>query len=152
MVRYARARLKPSSSTTVIIRTSPIARRTAKAVSNMISMTDLRYDTSQYPGGTFYDNYAHAKALVGTSPIIRVSLVLDAGWDGDQRLTLTSATVATEHSPTRSRRSRQPRRPRSARRVQAIIGITKVSTSPTGDVNEPDDDPAAGQQRHLPDR
>src|SRR5262249_26159665 len=30
---------------------------------NMINMADLRYDTTQY-GGTFYDTYANAKALM----------------------------------------------------------------------------------------
>lgn len=60
---------------------------------NLISLTDLRYDTSQV-GGTFYDDYAGALALVGNMPIIRASLVLDAGWAGDQRLAAgTTATV-----------------------------------------------------------
>lgn len=52
---------------------------------NLISLTDLRYDTSQV-GGTFYDDYAGALALVGDTPIVRASLVLDGGWGGDQRL------------------------------------------------------------------
>ena len=64
---------------------------------NMVGLSDLRYDTSQYSGGTFYDTYAHAQALVGTSPIIRVSLVIDSGWqnapNGDQRLTVSNTTV-----------------------------------------------------------
>jgi hypothetical protein len=60
---------------------------------NMIGLSDLRYDTSQYVGGTFYDTYAHAQTLIGTTPIVRASLVLDGGWAGDQGLTLTSATV-----------------------------------------------------------
>ena len=63
---------------------------------NMIGLQDLRYDTSQYTGGTFYDTYAHALELMGNLPITRVSLMLDGGWGGDQRLTLTSAKVATE--------------------------------------------------------
>jgi hypothetical protein len=60
---------------------------------NLVGLTDLRYDTSQYAGGTFYDTYDHALAILGTTPIIRASLVLDSGWGGDQRLTLGSATV-----------------------------------------------------------
>jgi hypothetical protein len=59
---------------------------------NLIALSDLRYDTSQV-GGTFYDNYAGALALVGDAPIIRASVVLDAGWAGDQVVNLTSATV-----------------------------------------------------------
>jgi hypothetical protein len=50
----------------------------------MIGRQELRYDTSQIPGGTFYDSYAHAQTLVGEMPIVRVSLVLDGGWAGDQ--------------------------------------------------------------------
>jgi hypothetical protein len=60
---------------------------------NMIGLSDLRYDTSQYVGGTFYDSYAGAQALVGTTPVIRVSLVIDSGWAGDQRLDVSNTTV-----------------------------------------------------------
>jgi hypothetical protein len=64
---------------------------------NMIGQPDLRYDTSQYPGGTFYDSYAHAQALVGTTLVTRASLVIDSGWqdapNGDQRLTISNTTV-----------------------------------------------------------
>jgi hypothetical protein len=60
---------------------------------NMIGLGDLRYDTSQIVGGTFYDSYAHAQALVGTRQVIRASLVLDSGWAGDQRMTISNTTV-----------------------------------------------------------
>jgi hypothetical protein len=60
---------------------------------NMIDQPDLRYDTSQYPGGTFYDSYAHTQTLIGTMPIIRASLVIDSGWGGDQRLDVSNTTV-----------------------------------------------------------
>jgi hypothetical protein len=60
---------------------------------NMIDLSDLRYDTSQYAGGTFYDTYAHALTLMGSAPILRVSLVLDGGWAGDQRATVSNITV-----------------------------------------------------------
>jgi hypothetical protein len=64
---------------------------------NMIGQTDLRYDTSKYPGGTFYDSYAHAQELVGTTPVTRVSLVIESGWqyapNGDQRLNISNTTV-----------------------------------------------------------
>ncbi|HTL78167.1 MAG TPA: hypothetical protein VL136_02080 [Candidatus Babeliales bacterium] len=103
---------------------------------NMIGVADLRYDTSQV-GGTFYDTYAHAQALVGTSPIIRVSLVLDSGWGGDQRVNLTSATVATQAfsdtfmpQPTSNPTATCPTR-------VASIGIIKVSGADSGPVNEP---------------
>jgi hypothetical protein len=60
---------------------------------NMINQPDLRYDTSQYVGGTFYDSYAHAQFLVGTATVIRASLVIDSGWGGDQRLNVSNTTV-----------------------------------------------------------
>jgi hypothetical protein len=64
---------------------------------NMIGFSDLRYDTSQYAGGTFYDTWEHAKALMGTLPVVRASLVIDSGWqyapDGDQRLNVSNTTV-----------------------------------------------------------
>ena len=105
---------------------------------NMIGLGDLRYDTSQYPGGTFYDTYAHALTLMGSLPIIRVSLVLDSGWAGDQRLTLTSATVATAaFSDTFTPQPPTPPTP-TCPTSQAFIGITKVSMSPSGVVNEPE--------------
>src|SRR5262245_24080719 len=49
---------------------------------NMVGLSDLRYDTSQYAGGTFYDTYAHAQTLVGNLAVTRVSLVIDSGWQG----------------------------------------------------------------------
>jgi hypothetical protein len=60
---------------------------------NMINQSDLRYDTSQL-GGTFYDTYAHAVSLAGASPVVAATLVLDAGWGGDQVITpLQNVTV-----------------------------------------------------------
>jgi hypothetical protein len=100
---------------------------------NMIGMADLRYDLTQY-GGPFYGSYAQAQALVGNLPILRASLVLDAGWGGDQRLTLTSATVNTNTFTPQPPTPPTPTCPTS----QALIGITKVSMSPTGVVNEPE--------------
>jgi hypothetical protein len=64
---------------------------------NMINQPDLRYDTSQYPGGTFYDSYTHAMFLIGALPVVRASLVIDSGWqnapNGDQRLNVSNTTV-----------------------------------------------------------
>lgn len=98
---------------------------------NMINLLDLRYDTSQV-GGTFYDTYAGAIALVGGMPIVRASLVLDSGWGGDQVLTLTSATVnSNTFVPSTSGGAQTCDLP------PATIQITKVSGSPTGVVNVP---------------
>ena len=60
---------------------------------NMIGKPDLRYDTSQWAAGTFYNTYTNATTLANDAPVKRASLVLDSGWAGDQRLTLGSATV-----------------------------------------------------------
>ena len=59
---------------------------------NLISLNDARFDLTQY-GGPFYGTYADALALIGNAPIVRLSLVLDGGWGGDQVIDLTSATV-----------------------------------------------------------
>ena len=73
---------------------------------NMIGLTDLRYDTSQM-GGTFYDTYTNALAIVaayhdgGPQPrVAGATLTLDSGWrqDGDgnfitQKLNLGGAQV-----------------------------------------------------------
>jgi hypothetical protein len=59
---------------------------------NLLASSDLRFDTSQV-GGTFYDNWADVLSLVGTQPVNSVDLVLDAGWGGDQVLSLATATV-----------------------------------------------------------
>jgi len=37
-------------------------------------------DTSQLPGGTFYDTFAHANTLYGTMTVTGIQLVTDAGW------------------------------------------------------------------------
>ena len=113
---------------------SMITGDTNQSGENMIGKPDLRYDTSQYTGGTFYDTYAHAKTLVGTDPVIRASLVLDSGWAGDQQLTLGSAAV-NDNTFTPS----PPTMPTKTCKLPAAeIKVTKVSgTPPLGVVNEP---------------
>ena len=66
---------------------------------NLLTLTDLRFDTSQV-GGTFYDTLANANSLVGTKQVASASLVLDSGWRQDsmgnlltQRVNLGGATV-----------------------------------------------------------
>jgi hypothetical protein len=61
---------------------------------NMIGRTDMRYDTSHI-GGTFYDTYAHAVALLAGHSISSVTLVLDGGQGGgnDQVVSLGNVTV-----------------------------------------------------------
>jgi hypothetical protein len=97
----------------------------------MINLADIRYDTSQV-GGTLYDSYGHALTLVGGMAIGRASLVLDSGWEGDQVLTLTSATVNSNTFVPSSGAGSQ-----TCDLPTATIQITKVSGSSTGVVNEP---------------
>ena len=100
---------------------------------NMLAQSDLRYDTSQFVGGHFYDTYAHALTLLGSTPIIRASLVLDSGWGGDQMIspllnvTVNSNTFAPATGGSTPTCTLPP----------ATIQITKTSGSPTGVVNEP---------------
>jgi hypothetical protein len=102
--------------------------------SNLIGLSDLRYDTTQYSGGTFYDTYAHAQALVGNTPVIRASLVLDAGWAGDQRLTLSSATV---NDNTFTPQAGSPLAKTCDLPTNAAIRVTKIAGATPGVVNEP---------------
>jgi hypothetical protein len=98
----------------------------------MISLSDLRYDTSQV-GGTFYDTYVHAMTLVGGMPIVRASLVLDAGTPlADQILSLTSATVKSNTFVPAAGPGTQ-----TCDLPAATIQIYKLSGNSTGDVNEP---------------
>lgn len=98
---------------------------------NMIGQTDLRYDTSQYTGGTFYDSYSHAQTLVGNLQVLRASLVLDSGWGGDQVLTPSNVTVNSNTFVPLSGGGQTCDLP------PATIQITKTAGVPSGDVNEP---------------
>jgi hypothetical protein len=103
---------------------------------NMIGQADLRYDTSQYVGGTFYDTYAHALTLVGSDQVLRASLVLDSGWYnaplGDQVLTPSNVTVNGDTFVPLSGGGGQ-----TCDLPPATIQISKTPVAATGDVNEP---------------
>jgi hypothetical protein len=103
---------------------------------NLLSLTDLRFDTTQV-GGTFYDNYAGALALVGNMPVLRASLLLDAGWAGDQRLTLTSAIIATALFSDTFTPSSSSSPTATCPTQEASIQIDKTDGLPSGAVNEP---------------
>lgn len=70
---------------------------------NMLSLGDLRFDTSQFNwhadfgavqgSGTFYDSYADALALFGNRRVINATLVVDSGWGGNQRLTVSNTAA-----------------------------------------------------------
>ena len=55
----------------------------------------MTVDTSQLPGGTFYDTYENALAKYGTSTITGISLVADGGWamDGSQIVMIDNTNV-----------------------------------------------------------
>ena len=53
---------------------------------DMLSFSDLRYDTSQLAGGTFYDSFADAQTLLGDTPITHLRFVVDSYWVSDQIL------------------------------------------------------------------
>lgn len=58
-------------------------------------------DTSQLPGGTFYDTYEHALAAYGSYPVISVQLVADAGWAaGDSEQTILADNVEIDGTVT----------------------------------------------------
>ena len=100
---------------------------------NLVGTAELRYDTSQLAGGTFYDSYAHAQELVGSTAIVRASLVLDAGWGGDQRLALNSATVNGDTFTAGDAAAPVA----TCDLPPATILVEKIGGTPTGSVNEP---------------
>ncbi len=56
-------------------------------------------DTSQLPGGTFYDPYATALSKYGTYPVVGIQLVVDSGWafgDGEQTVLVDNVTVNSD--------------------------------------------------------
>lgn len=56
-------------------------------------------DTSQLPGGTFYDTYAHALSAYGSYPVLGIHLVADGGWaaaDGEQTILIDNVTINNE--------------------------------------------------------
>jgi hypothetical protein len=67
---------------------------------NMVSLTDQRTDTSQLPGGTFYDTWSHARATWGSEPVQDIGLVVDGGFGGDQQVSLQDATIGTDITST----------------------------------------------------
>jgi hypothetical protein len=98
---------------------------------NLLSYSDLRFDTGQV-GGTFYDTYANALTLVGSKRVTGVSLVLDSGWGGDQKLTPSNVTVNQNTFVPAPAGSTS-----TCNLPPATIQITKVSGSASGGVNEP---------------
>jgi len=100
---------------------------------NMVGLTDLRYDTTQFAGGLFYDTYQHALDLLGPLPIMRASLVLDSGWGGDQAISpITNVTVNGNTFVSAGGNPVQ-----TCTLPDASVQISKTSGTATGDVNEP---------------
>lgn len=62
---------------------------------NLTTNPDPRWDTSQV-GGTFYDTFANASALTSTNEILRINLVVDAGWafpDSEQTILFDNVSI-----------------------------------------------------------
>jgi hypothetical protein len=59
------------------------------------SSTDLRYDLTQF-GGAFYSSYNDMINLLGSSTIVSISAVADAGWafaDGEQTVLIDNVNI-----------------------------------------------------------
>lgn len=50
-------------------------------------------DTSQLPGGTFYDTWSHALTLAGSQTVTDLAIVLDGGWSSPQVVEISSASI-----------------------------------------------------------
>jgi len=101
---------------------------------NMIGQPDLRYDTGQFSGGTFYDSYANAVALAGSHQVLNATLVTDGGWKGDQRLNVSNTMVndSTYQFQTGGGGTFAP----TCTLPDATIAISKNDPVADGDVNE----------------
>ena len=62
---------------------------------NLIASPDLRYDLSSV-GGAFYSTHTDAVNLVGTYTVLRVSVVVDGGFTGDQVALVDAFTVNSD--------------------------------------------------------
>ena len=60
---------------------------------NLLAATDDRFDTSGIAGGTFYNTKQQMLDLVGSQPVSWVGLIADSGWQSDQVLNLSTASV-----------------------------------------------------------
>lgn len=56
-------------------------------------MTGASIDTSSLVGGNFYDTVANSYALFGTMDVLRISLVVDGGWNGNDRFLFDNIMV-----------------------------------------------------------
>lgn len=66
-----------------------------------------KLDTSQLPGGTFYDTYAHALSAYGAYTITGISIAVDAGWsavasggDNEQTVLIDNVKISKFQSTT----------------------------------------------------
>ena len=60
---------------------------------NFVVTSEKRWDTSQV-GGTFYDTFANAKALVGDAPITEIIFVVDGSWKfGEQTILVETIQI-----------------------------------------------------------
>lgn len=97
----------------------------------MIGLADSRYDTSQL-GGTFYDTYADALSLLTGHTVTAATLVLDAGWDGDQVLTLGNVSVNGNTFAPQSSSSLTP----TCNLPPATLQLSRLTPTVTGSIDE----------------
>lgn len=60
---------------------------------NLVTDPGLRWDTGQFPGGTFYDSHAHAVALVGGNDVVEIGFVMDGSWLADQNIRIDNFQI-----------------------------------------------------------
>jgi hypothetical protein len=114
---------------------------------NLIGSTDAIYVTQEFNGthsfpSPYNNTWADAVAELGLLSVVRITLIVDSGWgfNGDQVVSLTSATVgvnnATPYSDTFAPLPESSLNP-TCPTLPASITMTKVDGSSTGPVNEP---------------
>lgn len=87
-----------------------------------------------FGGGPVYTTYDATNAVVGDDVVLRASLIIDSGWQDDQRLTISNTTVndnvyqwdaggSGAFTPT-------------CNLPAATIDVTKIAPTPDGSINE----------------
>ena len=94
--------LGPNNNISVYIGPTPnftlCPSNTPQSTGNLIGSLELRWDTSQIPGGTFYDTYANAVTLLNglSAQITSIILVADGSWcsgDGSQGVSVDPTVI-----------------------------------------------------------
>jgi hypothetical protein len=107
-----------------------------------VVINQFTYGGSPYTFTSAYNvTYAEAISQLGGLQVLGMNLIVDSGFAGNERVNLTSATVAVggtnNYSETFTPQPPSALAPTCDLPANATIKITKTAGTPSGDVNEP---------------